>query len=64
MKNLCLENLNVNQLSVQEIKNIGGGDWRGILVAVVLWVAAEWDYIKAGYQDGINGNPYNYDPCD
>ncbi len=59
MKNL--ENLGVLELSAQESKEVEGG-W-GWLVPVALYVMAEWDDISAGFNDGINGNDYNYQPC-
>jgi|AntDeeMinimDraft_4_1070355.scaffolds.fasta_scaffold148454_1 hypothetical protein len=54
-----LENLNVTELSAQQIQETGGGRWDK-LIAFGLYVASEWDDISDGFNDSMQGNGYNY----
>lgn len=53
---------NFVELSEQEQEELNGG-WIGIVVAIGLYVLSEWDDISAGFNDGVGGEEYNYDPC-
>jgi len=57
-----LQNYGVQELSTKELKSTDGGIWP-IVVAVALYIMSEWDDISAGFNDGINGNGYNYESC-
>lgn len=61
MKNLNEIN-EVTSLTQTEMKNIDGG-WLPAVFAVVLWLATEYDDIKAGVKDAMAGKEANYDPC-
>ena len=57
-----LENYGVQELNAKEMTQTDGGFWP-IVLAVGLYVMSEWDDISAGFNDGINGNGYNYQSC-
>ena len=57
-----LQNLNVAELSAQEVRETEGG-WVGIVLAIGLYVLAEWDDISAGWNDHAAGLDPNYQKC-
>ena len=58
MKNL--ENYGVLEMDAGEIEGVDGGFWTSILIGAAFYALAEFDSIKAGYQDGFGGSGYNY----
>lgn len=52
---------NIQDLSLEEMKKTNGGGpyWQAFL-AVGLYLASEFDSIKAGAEDSWAGKPYNY----
>ena len=54
-----LEKLNLVELNTQELKETEGG-WWGAALSLVLYVASEWDDVKAGFKQGVSGQNYNY----
>ena len=66
MKNLDLNAYGVKEMSQQEMLNENGGWWQvavGILVAVAIYVATDFDDIKQGAQDANDGKEYDYQRC-
>jgi len=57
MKNL--KEYKVEEMSLVEQKDSNGGFW-GIVVAVGLYILAEWDDLEAGFDDGRAGADANY----
>ena len=58
-----LQNVNVAELSAQEIRETEGGWAVGVLLAIGLYVLAEWDDISDGWNDHAAGIEPNYEPC-
>jgi len=49
-----LENLNVQELNTNEMKNVNGG-WLGTALAVIgfgIYLYNEWDDLEKGFHDG------------
>lgn len=57
MKNLS--NYGVASIDTEEMKETNGGKWWEIY-EVISYIVEEWDDIKRGFKDGVEGRDYNY----
>lgn len=60
MKNL--NEMKVQEISINEQKEMNGGWIWPTVLAVGLYVLAEWDDLEAGFTDGRSGADANYVP--